>query len=149
MINKKLTILFTSILIIANSCYLGLEMFKHTIRNQWMNNETVSKEAFTKLSQLGNWSYFIEFLLIILIISGALWFIFNKQGKSLTHFIILNISVCILFITIGISLAALFKAPQGNLVQQLYGPGIILVILIIYQGLIKLSVTQKKLNRSE
>ncbi|WP_353892680.1 hypothetical protein PRVXH_002048 [Proteinivorax hydrogeniformans] len=133
MANKKFWRIFISFLLIINSCYFGLELYKEGIRNQWMENEQLNQEAFTELSRLGSWTYFIEVVLLIIIVTVAAWIIMKKHRKLLRFLTYINIAACVIFFGIGILLANIFEATAGNLVQHLIGPTFITVLLIIYQ----------------
>ncbi|WP_350344380.1 hypothetical protein PRVXT_000778 [Proteinivorax tanatarense] len=133
MTHKKIGWIFVSLLLILNSCFFGLELYKDGIRNQLMEKEQLSQETFTELSRLGSWTYFIEVLLLIIIVTVAVWIIMKKHRKLLSFFIYVNIAACVIFFGIGILLANIFEAAPGNLVQHLIGPAFITVILIIYQ----------------
>ncbi|MGM8216491.1 hypothetical protein ACLIA0_13050 [Bacillaceae bacterium W0354] len=94
-------------------------------------NNVLSQVEFTKNSQLGIWTSLIEYLILLLILIGAIWII-KKQKQQLISFILINLVVCILFFAIGYLAAIIFKVTHGNLVQQLIGPCFILLILVVY-----------------
>lgn len=132
MINRKWMGLFISFLVILNGLFIGIELYKEYIRNQWADYQMLADKAFLELDKLNGWTIVIESTLSISIIIIAVWLIFKKK-PLLKNFISMSVWTQLIFLIIGSLLAFYFEIAIINLVQQLLGPSFILAVLAIYQ----------------
>lgn len=139
MINRRWIGLFVGFLVILNGLFIGTELYKETIRNQWASHQLVANQAFLELDRLNSWTVVIESTLSISIIIIAVWLIIKKESY-LKNFIIISVWTQLVFLVIGFLFATYFHIATFNLVQQLLGPSFILGVLTIYQIIKKVRV---------
>ncbi|QKY70669.1 hypothetical protein [Lentibacillus sp. CBA3610] len=131
MTNQNMRLL-VSFIIIVNCSYLGLKLYKNSFTRPWGTNQRITEESFNKLNLLNNMASVIEFALTLLFIAVAYWLI-KKKSNNLNIFIFMNMAVCIFFFLIGSLIEVVADIGHFNLVQQLHGPVLVLLFLIIYQ----------------
>ena len=139
MINRRWIGLFVSFLVIFNGLFIGTELYKETIRNQWASHQLLANQAFLELDRLNSWTVVIESTLSISIIIIAVWLIIKKESY-LKNFIIISVWTQLVFLVSGFLFATYFQIETFNLVQQLLGPSFILGVLTIYQIIKKVRV---------
>lgn len=139
MINRRWIGLFVGFLVILNGLFIGTELYKETIRNQWASHQLLANQAFLELDRLNSWTVVIESTLSISIIIIAVWLIIKKESY-LKNFIIISVWTQLVFLVIGFLFATYFQIATFNLVQQLLGPSFILGVLTIYQIIKKVRV---------
>lgn len=132
MINRKWIGLFVSYLVILNGLFIGIELYKENIRNQWSSQQLVASQAFQKLERLNESTVMIESTLSISIIIISIWLIVGNK-TLVKSFIVVSAWIELVFLIIGLLLATYFEIAILNLVQQLLGPSFILIVLVIYQ----------------
>lgn len=123
---------FVGFLVMLNGSFIGLELYKESIRNQWASQQKLAHPAFLELEKLNYWTVYIEFTLSISILVVAVLLIV-KKSHLVKCFIIVSASVQVLFWVIGLVLAMSFEIATIHFVQQLLGPSFILVVVAVYQ----------------
>ncbi|QKS73053.1 hypothetical protein FLK61_41415 [Paenalkalicoccus suaedae] len=130
--NQTWILIVAGVLIMLNGVYLALEMYRGHVREEWSNNENLAGEAFNRLSSLGNWTSAIEVAVTAIVLVTAVW-ILKKRQSLLRAFTYANIAVLVVFLLIGFLVASIYPVAVGNAVQQLVGPGVIVMGLVVYQ----------------
>lgn len=131
MIYRKSMVLFFSFLFVLNGLFIGLELYKENVRNQWASHQMIANKAFLELDKLNDWTVVIESTLSISIFVIGVWLIFTKN-IFLKYFFIVSAWTQLFFLIIGLLLAIYFEIAILNLVQQLLGPSFILGVLGIF-----------------
>lgn len=124
--------LFVGFLVMLNGLFIGLEVYKEGIRNQWASHQKLAQPAFLELEKLNHWTVYIEFSLSVSTLVVVVLLIV-KKSHLLKRFIIVSASVQVLFLAIGLVLAMSFEIATIHLVQQLLGPSFILAAVAVYQ----------------
>ncbi|SEJ30151.1 hypothetical protein SAMN04488127_1555 [Bhargavaea ginsengi] len=130
--NNRLIGLFVSFLVILNGLFIGLELYKEAIRNQWASNQLKANVAYMELNTLNNWTVYIEFALSIYIITVAVWLMIKNQ-EFLKKILIVSALTQVVFLIVGWLLALYIDTAVFNLTQQLLGPSFIVGVLVVYQ----------------
>ena len=130
---KKITGLYIGILIIINTAYLGLELYKNTVRDRWAADEGIVEEAYHQLQQLMGITGFLEVLLVLVILVGALGIVFCKKKELLKTQVIITLGISVLFLAGAFVAGLVFDAPRGNLYQQIHSMNGAIALILTYR----------------
>lgn len=111
--NQKLMYVYIGLLVVMNSLYFALEIYKHTIRNEWMNEVRTETAAFIELSSLGVWTSAIEIMVSLLFLVVVIWII-KKQRNDFMKFTSINLVLFAVFSASGVLIASIFGMSVGK-----------------------------------
>lgn len=135
--NKKFvklgSIIYSVITLICYCVYIFLENYRVNKSDFWLSKSSLTQQDFKSIEQIGRWTTRVEFLFFVLFIFGFIVFryLFPKKNKNLKFFLILNVSLFLLFLLIGFLFFS-GSLPIGNITQPIILPSIVIIFMCIY-----------------
>lgn len=124
--------LYIGVLILLNSTFLTVELYKNTIRDRWTDGSEIGEEAYNQLQQLREITDFSALLLVFVVLGGALGLVLWKKKSLIKTQIFITLGISVLFYIAAFIASLITGAPRGNLYQQIHSMNESVVIILLF-----------------
>ncbi len=123
---------YIGVLLLLNSAFLAVELYKHTIRNRWTEGTEIGEEAYYQLQLLGEINDIFALLLTITVLCGALGLVLWKKNELIKTQMIITLGISLLFYIAALVAGWITGGPRGNFYQQIHSMNNAVVVILLF-----------------